>query len=112
MLPPVLQVHALHAAFERRWAGFWPSHLADASAAHRACPLTARPPSPLITQEFDVQGLMRKRVAAINEAPIAENERRVAVEGGGPPVLNTWLAEQVGGWVAGGRVGGWVGGWC
>ena len=66
----------------------------------------ARPPAPLHppAQEFDAQGLMRKRVAAINEAPIAESERRVAVEGGGPPVLNMWLAEQVGG-VGGGGVG-------
>lgn len=40
------------------------------------------------------QGLMRKRIASINEAPIAEGERRIAVDS---PTRNTWLAEQVGG---------------
>lgn len=41
--------------------------------------------------EFDHQGLMRKRIASINEAPIAEGERRIAVE---EPTHNTWLADQ------------------
>ena len=39
------------------------------------------------------QGLMRKRVASINEAPITEGQRRIAVPN---PVYNTWLADQVG----------------
>jgi nuclear transport factor 2 (NTF2) superfamily protein len=44
--------------------------------------------------EFDEAGLMRKRVASINESPIADADRRIAVEGGGPPLRNNWLAEQ------------------
>ena len=31
--------------------------------------------------EFDESGLMRKRVASINDAPIAESERRIAKKG-------------------------------
>ena len=42
-----------------------------------------------------MQGLMRKRIASINEAPIAESERRIAVD---EPAYNTWLADQVCGW--------------
>ncbi len=34
---------------------------------------------------------MRKRIACINEAPIAESERRIAVE---QPMVNSWLSEQ------------------
>ncbi|EFN57829.1 hypothetical protein CHLNCDRAFT_143246 [Chlorella variabilis] len=41
--------------------------------------------------EFAQNGLMRKRIASINEAPIAEGERRIAVDS---PTRNTWLAEQ------------------
>ena len=40
-----------------------------------------------------VQGLMRKRIASVNEAPIAEGDRRIAVP---DPAYNTWLADQVG----------------
>lgn len=35
---------------------------------------------------------MRKRIASICDAPIAENERRISVEG--EPVYNSWLADQ------------------
>ena len=34
---------------------------------------------------------MRKRIASINEAPITEAERRIAVPS---PTRNTWLVEQ------------------
>jgi hypothetical protein len=34
---------------------------------------------------------MRKRVASINEAPILESERRIAVV---EPLHNMWLADQ------------------
>ncbi|GAB4816771.1 hypothetical protein N2152v2_003817 [Parachlorella kessleri] len=44
--------------------------------------------------EFDTEGLMRKRVTSINEAPIAAADRRIAVDGGAQPVRNAWLAEQ------------------
>lgn len=37
---------------------------------------------------------MRKRVASINEAPISEQDRRIAVEGGSTPLRNDWLSEQ------------------
>ena len=39
----------------------------------------------------DAQGFMRKRVASINEAPILESERRIAVPA---PLHNAWLADQ------------------
>ena len=46
--------------------------------------------------EFDEGGFMRKRVASINDAPIDESERRVAVEDGkgGMPPRNEWLDAQ------------------
>ena len=48
--------------------------------------------------EFDGQGLMRKRVASINEAPIGAGQRRLAVPPGEAPLHNTWLeAQGVGG---------------
>lgn len=47
------------------------------------------PPPPSL-----VQGLMRKRVASINEAPIREEERRIAMPAGGEAAYNTWLADQ------------------
>lgn len=34
---------------------------------------------------------MRKRIACINEAPIAESERRIAVD---QPQHNHWLSDQ------------------
>ena len=43
-----------------------------------------------------LQGLMRKRIASINEAPIRPDERRIAVPEGQQPAYNSWLAEQVG----------------
>lgn len=46
--------------------------------------------------EFSEQGLMRKRIASINEAPIRPEERRIAVPEGQQVVYNSWLAEQVG----------------
>lgn len=42
-----------------------------------------------------LQGLMRKRIACINEAPIRPEERRIAVHEGQQVVHNAWLAEQV-----------------
>jgi hypothetical protein len=39
-------------------------------------------------------GLMRKRIASINEAPISPQQRRIAVEPQVSPVHNSWLAEQ------------------
>ena len=41
-----------------------------------------------------MQGLMRKRIASINEAPIQPEERRIAVPPGQQPRRNSWLAEQ------------------
>eukprot|EP00775_Hariotina_reticulata_P008213 gene8213-8405_t len=41
--------------------------------------------------EFNEAGLMRKRIASINEAPITPEQRRIAA---GPAVDNSWLAEQ------------------
>lgn len=43
-----------------------------------------------------MQGLMRKRIACINEAPIRPEERRIAVPEGQQVVYNSWLTEQVG----------------
>ncbi|KAI7843266.1 hypothetical protein COHA_003099 [Chlorella ohadii] len=40
------------------------------------------------------EGLMRKRIACINEAPIRPEERRIAVPEGQQVVYNSWLAEQ------------------
>jgi hypothetical protein len=39
-------------------------------------------------------GLMRKRIASINEAPIQPDQRRVAVEPPSSAPVNTWLAQQ------------------
>ena len=44
--------------------------------------------------EFDERGLMRKRIASINEAPIAPDQRRIAVPEGQQPRFNTWLGDQ------------------
>eukprot|EP00879_Flechtneria_rotunda_P004174 GHRR01004422.1.p1 GENE.GHRR01004422.1~~GHRR01004422.1.p1 ORF type:complete len:188 (+),score=36.68 GHRR01004422.1:546-1109(+) len=44
--------------------------------------------------EFDQDGLMRKRIASINEAPIRPEERRIAVDEGCSPPPNNWLEEQ------------------
>ncbi|KAL4434163.1 hypothetical protein ABPG75_000604 [Micractinium tetrahymenae] len=44
--------------------------------------------------EFAANGLMRKRIASINEAPIREEERRIAVPEGQDVTYNTWLADQ------------------
>ncbi|PRW60669.1 histidine kinase [Chlorella sorokiniana] len=44
--------------------------------------------------EFNEQGLMRKRIASINEAPIRAEERRIAVPEGKQVTYNSWLAEQ------------------
>jgi len=49
--------------------------------------------------EFDALGYMRKRIASINEAPIAESERRISLPPGpegaaGEPTYNSWLTEQ------------------
>ena len=58
------------------------------------CPELCLPALPAVPAVPAVlQGLMRKRVASINEAPIAEGERRIAVPN---PSYNTWLADQVG----------------
>ena len=43
---------------------------------------------------------MRKRIASINEAPIAPEQRRIAVPAGQEVTYNSWLAEQVGDWLA------------
>jgi hypothetical protein len=39
-------------------------------------------------------GLMRKRIASINEAPIQPSERRIAVDPPAAAAVNTWLAQQ------------------
>jgi hypothetical protein len=39
-------------------------------------------------------GLMRKRIACINEAPIQPSQRRIAVDPPGAAAVNTWLAQQ------------------
>lgn len=46
-------------------------------------------------------GLMRKRIACINDAPIQPHERRIAVTdsdsaaaGASSPPINTWLDQQ------------------
>ena len=41
-----------------------------------------------------IQGLMRKRIASINEAPIRPEERRIAVPEGQAVMYNSWLEEQ------------------
>jgi len=41
--------------------------------------------------EFDSLGLMRKRIASINEARILDTERRISLES---PVDNAWLNSQ------------------
>ncbi|KIZ04736.1 hypothetical protein MNEG_3221 [Monoraphidium neglectum] len=43
--------------------------------------------------EFGPDGLMRKRIACINEAPIAEAERRISVDDE-KVAYNSWLTEQ------------------
>eukprot|EP00878_Enallax_costatus_P028515 GHUV01030804.1.p2 GENE.GHUV01030804.1~~GHUV01030804.1.p2 ORF type:complete len:153 (+),score=30.77 GHUV01030804.1:489-947(+) len=43
--------------------------------------------------EFSKEGLMRKRIACINEAPIQPHERRIAVDDD-KGVHNSWLTEQ------------------
>ena len=92
-------------------AGWWPPGAGQAallrsppapplfcSLAH-ALP-TARPIAHSSTHtllqqwEFAASGLMRKRVACINEAPIQPHERRIAVDDGSEPPPNRWLAEQ------------------
>lgn len=44
--------------------------------------------------EFDEKGYMRKRIASINEAPIAESQRRISLPEGTEPTHNSWLTEQ------------------
>lgn len=61
----------------------------------RCCRRLPGPPSyPPLPPSPPPQGLMRKRVASINEAPIAADQRRVALPDGNPPLHNAWLAEQ------------------
>eukprot|EP00882_Tetradesmus_deserticola_P003171 GHRQ01003362.1.p1 GENE.GHRQ01003362.1~~GHRQ01003362.1.p1 ORF type:complete len:210 (+),score=60.09 GHRQ01003362.1:163-792(+) len=43
--------------------------------------------------EFNEEGLMRKRIASINESPITEGQRRIAVDDS-DVVHNSWLQEQ------------------
>ncbi|WIA08188.1 hypothetical protein OEZ85_007641 [Tetradesmus obliquus] len=43
--------------------------------------------------EFSAEGLMRKRIASINESKIREDQRRIAVDEGAV-VHNSWLQEQ------------------
>lgn len=43
--------------------------------------------------EFDEKGLMRKRIASINEAPIAAGDRRIVLDDA-EVVHNSWLSEQ------------------
>ncbi len=44
----------------------------------------------LLTPTLADDGLMEKRIAVVNEAPIAESERRISVPN---PTVNTWLSE-------------------
>lgn len=44
--------------------------------------------------EFDDKGYMRKRIASINEAPIAESQRRISSADGAEPKYNSWITEQ------------------